>query len=72
MRASEDALGRGAVVLQGLVGRHFHLSLLLVTEPDTFLLLIGGGPQETAIKEMIEEYGLTSRVRLTGTVNRER
>jgi glycosyltransferase involved in cell wall biosynthesis len=44
---------------------------VLRREPDAHLLLIGGGPYESAVREMIDDLGIGPRTRLTGYVPRE-
>jgi len=45
--------------------------LVLQQEPDTHLLLIGGGPEEPMIQQLCEDYGIADHVRMTGFVSRE-
>jgi 1,2-diacylglycerol 3-alpha-glucosyltransferase len=40
-------------------------------EPDTHMLLIGGGPYDTEVQKYITENNLDSRVKMTGFVPRE-
>ncbi|MHB9129893.1 MAG: glycosyltransferase [Armatimonadota bacterium] len=44
---------------------------VLRTEPDTHLLLIGGGPYEEELRNVGDEMGVMHRTRFTGTVDRE-
>lgn len=44
------------------------LPLLLKSRPDIFLLLVGGGPQETALKAQVQALGLGDHVAFTGRV----
>lgn len=44
---------------------------VLTREPDTFLLLLGGGPFEQAIRELVEQLGISHRTRVSGFVPRE-
>jgi 1,2-diacylglycerol 3-alpha-glucosyltransferase len=44
---------------------------VLRQEPDTHLLLLGGGPYESTIREMIDDLGIGARTRMTGFVTRE-
>ena len=45
---------------------------MLRSEPDAHLLLLGGGPYESYIREKVNEYGIASRTRMkTGYVSRE-
>jgi len=45
--------------------------LILRQEPDTYLLLLGGGPLETEIRAMVGELHIEQRVRMTGYLPRE-
>lgn len=45
--------------------------LVRQAEPEAHLLLIGGGPYDTAVHELIEAMGLATHTRLTGFVPRE-
>ena len=44
---------------------------VLRQEPDTHLLIVGGGPDEDALHELAEELQITHRTRWTGFVPRE-
>lgn len=44
------------------------LAYILDQCPDTHLLLVGGGPQEAEIRNLIVEKGLSGRITLTGRV----
>lgn len=44
------------------------LPAILEKAPDTRLLLVGGGPQDAAIKRLVDELGLTDCVVFTGRV----
>jgi glycosyltransferase involved in cell wall biosynthesis len=44
---------------------------VLRQEPEAHLLLIGGGPFEAAIRELVQELGIGERTRLTGYVTRD-
>jgi len=67
----------GATVI-GFAGSFYHyegldllveaFAQLVPTHPGLRVLLIGGGPQEEALKQMIVERGLTERVQLVGRV----
>ncbi|MER6029115.1 glycosyltransferase family 4 protein [Streptomyces sp. NPDC001851] len=41
---------------------------ILAAEPDTVLLIVGGGPYERDLRRMAAEYGLSGSVRFTGSV----
>ena len=45
--------------------------LILRTEPDTHLLLVGGGPFEEDICELSEEYGLDAHLHMAGFLPRD-
>ena len=77
-----EALGlRGQTVL-GFIGSFYAyegLALLLdalpgvlATEPDTRLLLVGGGPEETRLRERVGRMALTDKVVFTGRVPHSR
>ncbi|KRB98966.1 glycosyl transferase family 1 [Hydrogenophaga sp. Root209] len=44
------------------------LPLLLKSRPDIFLLLVGGGPQDAALKAQVQALGLGDHVAFTGRV----
>ncbi len=44
---------------------------IIKQEPDTHMLLIGGGPYDTEVQNYINENNLAERVKLTGFVPRE-
>ncbi len=44
---------------------------VLRREPDTHLLLLGGGPFEQPVRELIDKLGIGHRTRMTGFVTRE-
>ena len=44
------------------------LPLLLQSRPDIFLLLVGGGPQDAALKAQVKALGLDQHVAFTGRV----
>lgn len=44
---------------------------ILRSEPETHLLLIGGGPYETVIRELVNQLGIGHRLRMTGFVPRD-
>ena len=44
---------------------------VLHAEPDAHLLLLGGGPYEPAIRDLIESNGIGHRTRMSGFVTRE-
>lgn len=43
-------------------------ALLLPKHPELYVLMVGGGPQDAALKELTEKLGLTERVIFTGRV----
>jgi PEP-CTERM/exosortase A-associated glycosyltransferase len=44
------------------------MPLLLQSRPDIFLLLVGGGPQDAALKAQVQALGLSQHVAFTGRV----
>jgi PEP-CTERM/exosortase A-associated glycosyltransferase len=44
------------------------MPLLLQSRPDIFLLLVGGGPQDAALKAQVQALGLEQHVAFTGRV----
>ena len=45
--------------------------VVLRSEPDSYLLMVGGGPDEASLHALAEEYQITHRTRWTGNVPRE-
>ncbi|WP_153116974.1 TIGR04063 family PEP-CTERM/XrtA system glycosyltransferase [Rhodocyclus tenuis] len=44
------------------------LPLLIARQPDICVLLVGGGPQESNLRQQVERLGLADHVRFTGRV----
>ena len=81
-KAADPALqqrwGLGGRTVLGFIGSFYAyeglellvraMPALLRERPDLSLLLVGGGPQEAALKALVEQLGLGSRVVFTGRV----
>lgn len=72
-------LGKKVIGFIGSFYRYEGLDLLVrafariaVQQPDTLLLLVGGGEMEAELKELIATLGLTERVVLPGRIPHER
>jgi glycosyltransferase involved in cell wall biosynthesis len=79
MRARHDIPADARVlVYAGRIAKEKNIPRILTAfrevlrqEPDTFLLLLGGGPFEPEIRAMVEQVGIGHRTRVTGFVARE-
>ena len=76
--ALKSRLGLGAAPVVGFIGSFYAyegldllldaLPALLALQPEVRLLLVGGGPQEAALKAQAQRLGLAHRVVFTGRV----
>jgi len=51
---------------------HHHVIRALAQLPDMDLMIVGGGPEASALGELAARWGVADRVRFLGSVNQER
>ena len=76
--ALESTLGLADKTVLGFLGSFYAyegidltikaLAKVLENNPNVHLLLVGGGPQEESLKQLVEQLGLSSSVTFTGRV----
>lgn len=76
--ALKASLGLAGCSIVGFIGSYYayegldllvaSLPLILAKKPDVRLLLVGGGPQENALKEQVQRLGLADKVVFVGRV----
>ncbi|MHB1421468.1 MAG: glycosyltransferase family 4 protein [Bacillota bacterium] len=79
LRQRHDLPDDAAVLLHvGRLGEEKNIGFLLKSfqvilheEPRTWLVLVGGGPQEEHLKIQAQEFGISERVVFTGNLSRE-
>lgn len=77
-QALADKLGFGSQQILGFIGSFYGyegldlliaaMPAILARQPNTRLLLVGGGPQEQALKDQARQLGISDKVLFTGRV----